>query len=113
MTTKTTAKKATGKQKDPRFRVHPGLSIKGTELRSRIKNRSILFDPNGQYSMDTEILETMKLSKPEILNKAMRNQEYIEDLQRKIEKANQEKNKSEMKKLQDELTELRKLKQSQ
>lgn len=105
MTTKTVPK-LTGKKINPKFRVHPGLSVTGLQLRQRIKNRSITPGVDGQYSMDIIHHQTSMLSKPEIINKAIENRERIHNLQQQIEAATKAKDKAKQAKLRKDLEEL-------
>lgn len=108
MTTKT-AIMAKPKQKNPKFRVHPGLSIRSTELRSRIKNRSIQLDDEGQYTLDQTMHEAMSMSKPERVNMAIRNSERINELQMELQYAEKTRNKADQERINKDLKELEEL----
>lgn len=109
MATTKTAVKTTGKRKDPKFRVHPKLSITGKDLMSRIKNRSIILEDNGQYTLDETMHEATMLSKPEIVNKAIRNNERIQQIKARIESNEQLKTKEARERIKKDLEELEQL----
>lgn len=108
MTTKRTAKKAT-KQKNPKYRVLPGLSITGHELRSRIKNNSITLQEGTDYSLDETYTTASRLSKNEVLQKARENQEQINRTKENLENSAKQREKDAREKERKELEELRKL----
>jgi len=74
------------KQKNPKFRVVPNLSLKGPEIMRRLKNRSLNLEHGGQYSIDEEIQASLKLDKVELKNKARENAQKIADLAKKLDK---------------------------
>lgn len=76
--------KQTAKQKDPKFRVIPNLSLKGKDIATRLKNRTLKIDTDGQYSLEAEIDETRRMSKLDISRKAVENNKKINSLNDKL-----------------------------
>lgn len=76
------------KEKDPRFRVVPGLTIRSDELKARIKNRSIRINPNsGRYSLDENIDGLRRMNRTDVIHQAQKNANVINSLKTKLENA--------------------------
>lgn len=71
-------------KKNPKYRVIPGLTPNGKELMQRLKNRSIVLEDNGDYSLDQEMDEARRLTKSDLRNKTNENKAKIDGLQKKI-----------------------------
>lgn len=76
------------KPKDPKYRVHPNLSIRGKELLTRIKSRNIKLDNSGQqYIMDEEILKLSRMNKKDVINEHREGAQKINSLKNKLQNA--------------------------
>lgn len=72
-------------QVNPKYRVIPNLSLKGKDIMTRIKNRSLIPDRSGQiYSLDDKIDTSRKMSKLDLLNEMQKNDRQISDLKSKL-----------------------------
>lgn len=73
------------KPKDPRFRVVPNLSLRGTDIMKRLKNGSLKVDvKTGQYSIDDEIDASRRMTKADIINASRKNFQNINNLNNKL-----------------------------
>lgn len=88
MTTKTKAKEAT-KQRDPKFRVIPNLSLRGKDIMTRYKNGTLRMTLEGQYSINEKIDESRRMTKQDIINAARDNNSKIEGYKLNLEKLKQ------------------------
>lgn len=87
-THKTTKMSKTIKQQkkpENQFRVIPNLSLKGKDILTRLKNKSLKLDHEGQYSIQEEIDATRRMSKLDIMDKAQQNKKSIDELNKKIQ----------------------------
>lgn len=73
----TTIKKTT----NPKFRVIPNLSLKGRDIMTRLKNRSLILNASGQYEINEAIDATRRMTKLDILNEMKRNSSKINEIQ--------------------------------
>lgn len=88
MTTRTQGKQA--KKKDSKYRVKPNLTPRGKDIMMRLKNRSLNAIGGDNYTLDEEIVETRRLDKVELINRARLNHEKIKGLETKAENLSKE-----------------------
>lgn len=62
-------KDVTIQKKDNKYRVIPNLSLKGKDIMSRVKNRTLILQPNTTYSLDEEFDNFRRMSKLDQVNR--------------------------------------------
>lgn len=85
MTTKQVSKqvKATPqKMKNEKYRVIPNCSLRGSDIISRLKNRTLI-PQTGQYALDEAIDATRRMNKIDVAREALSNSKNIHTLQQK------------------------------
>lgn len=86
----TTETKKTKQQPVNKFRVIPHLSLRGKDIMTRLKNRSLMFDTSGnQYSTDEQIDATRRMSKLELTRTASDNRKKITAMQQELHLKNE------------------------
>jgi len=68
------------------FRVKPGLSMKGREIMTRLKNRSLNINPSNNHSLEEAYDEIRRLDKKDLIRKSRENQISINNHKLKLEK---------------------------
>jgi len=68
---------------NPKFRVVPKLSLTGRKIRERLANRSYVAGDGKFYTHDEVVTETARMSKIDIMNRAIENRHEMMDLQKK------------------------------
>lgn len=71
--------------KSNKFKVIPNLSLKGKDILTRLRNRSLTLGANGQYALDEKIDQVRRMSKIDIAREALSNQQRINNLTNKIQ----------------------------
>lgn len=86
MTTKAQTKpKAPGAGKlNDKFKVYPGLSLKGRDIMIRLRNGSLQLQEGGQYNLDKDIEKTRRMSKLDLAHASQQIQEDIRVLGDKL-----------------------------
>ncbi len=82
------------KKDENRFKVIPNLSLKGTDVIKRLRNRTLMPSQNGQYSLDERIDEARRMNKADLINAYRENGIKLSNINQKLqenEQANQSK----------------------
>jgi len=71
------------KNKD-QFKVIPNLSLRASDIQSRLRNRSLILEGNGQYSLEESIDEVRRMGKADKILKTRELQESVNNLRAKL-----------------------------
>jgi len=75
-----------------KFRVIPNLSLKGRELMTRLKNRSISISSDFNHTLEQEYDEIRRMTKKDILRKSNENNQTINNIKNKLQNAQRKTN---------------------
>lgn len=68
-----------------KFRVIPGLSLKGPDILQRLKNRSLTLNPiQGSVLEDASFADALRMDKVELINKMKENEKAIAEKRAKL-----------------------------
>lgn len=68
-----------------KFRVIPGLSLKGPEILQRLKNRSLALNPiQGSILEDASFADALRMDKIELIHKMKENEKAIKETRAKL-----------------------------
>lgn len=82
--TKNRQVKQTPKPKNEKYRVIPNCSLRGSDIISRLKNRTLI-PQTGQYALDEAIDATRRMNKIDVAREALSNSKNIHTLQQKAD----------------------------
>lgn len=80
--------RVTKKQKDPQYKVLPFGSLRGRDIMSRLKNKSLIITPSDNYSLEGTYDEIRRMDKRDIINAARNNTIQINSLKQKLQNGN-------------------------